>query len=658
MSIDTQIAAPDPEQLLRDISEEEFGRRYSCDRFTATVLSNRYRYTVQHMCSGLLHNAFSVILRDWYDFAATISGPASEDYPLVAVSNSLVLFTGTLGDALRNVVEEWGPDRLRPGDVLLCNDPVRAGNHVNDLMYSRPLFHDGEIVAYVSLRAHMLDMGGVVPAGFSGTKRNIYENGLVLGPMLFYRDDEPVKETWSLIFDNARFGTVMLPDMKTIYQNLLLGERLLRESIDRYGVEAFLGATRYTCDASAEAMRQALRQLPDGVYEGEDHIDCDGVDDSEEFKVRVKVTKLGCRAEVDLSGSSRQARTSINAGFLDAKTGVGLAFKYLLDQHSPFTSATFRNLDIVIPPGTVVSALPPDGPIFLYFDAEEVIVNAILRALRDALGPEAVAGNYGCLNIHNANGVHPDGTPWVTMAQCGGEHGPWGATKVADGDSYNVYFTCNNLDPATEAIEADVPVVVMRKEYAPNTAGPGANRGGAAVMKDTLWLAEAEHHSMPLHLKHASGMGVHGGADGRRGATWVFAPDEQHANPAKIGTGVDVYTQSEPIAGILDPTTHALSDDGEYFYFARVPVWKTPANTTFRYLTNGGGGWGDPLDRDPERVMHDVRDGYVTADVARDQYGVVVIGDPDRDPERLAVDEVATQTQRTKLRQDAAATRQ
>src|ERR1700761_3634803 len=109
MSIETQTAARDPEQLLRDLSEEEFERRYSCDRFTATVLSNRYRYTVQHMCTGLLHNAFSVILRDWYDFAATISGPIDEDYPLVAVSNSLVLFIGTIGDALRNVVEEGGP---------------------------------------------------------------------------------------------------------------------------------------------------------------------------------------------------------------------------------------------------------------------------------------------------------------------------------------------------------------------------------------------------------------------------------------------------------------------------------------------------------------------------------------------------------------------
>ncbi|HXD57338.1 MAG TPA: hydantoinase B/oxoprolinase family protein [Thermoleophilaceae bacterium] len=651
MTVETQTV---PDQLLRDLSEDEFQAGYACDRFTATVLSNRFRYTVRHMCTGLLHNAFSLILRDWYDFAATISGPRSEDYPLVAVSNSLVLFSGTMGDAVRNVVEEYGHDRLRPGDVLLCNDPVRAGNHVNDLMYIRPIFHDGEIVGFVNLRAHMLDMGGIVPAGFSGTKRNIYENGLVIGPMLLYRDDEPVRETWSLIFDNARFGTNMLPDMKTIYQNLLLGERLLRESIDRYGLTAYLGAMRYTCDASAETMRQALERLPDGDYEGEDFIDCDGIDDSEEYKVHVKVVKRGGRAEVDLSGSSRQARTSINAGFLDAKTGVGLAFKYLLDPHSAFTSATCRDIDIVVPPGTIVSALPPDGPIFLYFDTEEVLVNALLRALQDALGGDAVAGNYGCLNIHNANGVHPDGTPWVTMAQCGGEHGPWGATKAGDGDSYNVYFTCNNLDPATEAIEADVPVVLMRKEYAPDTGGPGVHRGGAGVLKDSLWLSDCEHHSMPLHLKYPSGMGVHGGADGRRGATWVFDPGEEGAAAKTIGTEGDVYAEAEPIAGVLDPATHAISDEGEYFYFARVPVWKTRPGTTFRYLTNGGGGWGDPLERDPERVKEDVRDEYVSIAAAERDYGVVVVGDPDRDPEGLSVDHAATSKLREERRKQPA----
>jgi len=156
------------------------------------------------MCSGLLSQAFSIILRDWYDFAATISGSPAQNYPMAAVSNSLVLFLGTMTDAIRNVVEEYGPDQLKPGDVLMCNDPYRVGTHVNDICFIRPVFHQGQLVGFVNLQAHMLDMGGVVPAGFSGTKRNVYENGLVINPMLLYSEDKPVRASYSLIFDNAR----------------------------------------------------------------------------------------------------------------------------------------------------------------------------------------------------------------------------------------------------------------------------------------------------------------------------------------------------------------------------------------------------------------------------------------------------------------------
>jgi N-methylhydantoinase B len=640
-----------PSKLLRDLSEEEFQSIYDCDRFTATVLASRYRYIVQHMCSGLLTNAFSIILRDWYDFAATISGPPSLNYPMSAVSNSLVLFLGTMAEACRNSVEEYGPERLEPGDVLICNDPYRIGTHVNDICFIRPVFHQGKIVSFVNLQAHMLDMGGVVPAGFSGTKKNVYENGLVIPPMRLYRGDEPVASTYSLIFDNARFGALMLPDIKTIYQNLVLGERLILETIDRYGVEAYLGGLRYACDVSAETMRQALERIPDGVYEGEDAIDCDGVDDHEEFTVKVRITKRGGRAEVDLSGSSRQARTSINAGWLDAKTAVGVAFKFLLDPTSPFTSGTYRPIDIVLPPGTFVSALPPEGAIFLYWESSAPLLLAIFRALKDALGENAVGGDYGSLNIHNANGVHPDGTPWVTMAQCGGEHGPWGATKHGDADSYMVFYLANNLDPATEAIESDFPTVVLRKEYATDTGGAGRNRGGAAVMKDTLWLTEAEQYSMPLHCKRPSGIGVYGGRDGATGGAWVFEPEAFHVAAERDLVPVDgeIYRRSTPVAGVLDPETYRPDPRGSYFYFARIPIWRTRPNTVFRYLTNGGGGWGNPLEREPGRVLRDVRDGYVSIEGARRDYGVVVVGDPERDPEGLRVDEAATAALRQAL---------
>lgn len=643
MSAADQIAVVSGARI-RDLSNEEFFARYHCDRLTATVLSNRYRYTVQHVCTGLLQQAFSTILRDWYDFAASISGPRELDYPMPAVSNSLMLFLGTMSEAVRNTVEEFGHQRVQAGDVLIGNDPYRIGTHVNDVCFIRPVMLDGhtEPLCFITVRAHLADMGGTVPAGFSGTKRNIFENGLVLSPRLLYREDRPCMETWHLLFDNTRFPELLTPDIAAIHQCLLLGERLLQETVSRYGAAAFHGAMRYSCDASAETMVAALGELPDGVYEGEDVMDCDAVDGSEEYRVHAKVTVRGSRAEVDFSGSSRQARTSINASWLDSKSGVSIALMFLLAPNASFTSGALRDVDIVLPEGTLISARPPYGVTMLFFETVVVIVNALFRALAGALGERAVGGDFGSASVHSANGVHEDGRAWVSTSQLGGEHGPWAGTIAGDGDSYTVFYPANNMDPPVEVIEADYPVVVLRKEYLGDTAGAGAHRGGAAVVHDTCFESDAEHLSMPLHFRKPSGFGVWNGADGETGGVWLWEQTEDSTARLLPGLDRDAYVGATPVAGTLDPESLMPSRAGEYFSFARVPLWHTSPGAVFRYITNGGGGWGNPLNRDVDAVLRDVRDEYITQQHARDLYGVVIVGDPQRDPEGLRIDDAAT----------------
>jgi N-methylhydantoinase B len=638
---------------IRELDNDEFFERFQCDRLTANVLGSRLRYVVQHMCTGLLQTAFSMIIRDWYDFAASVSGPRSLDYPMPAVSNSLMLFLGTMAEALRNSVEEFGVDRLQPGDVLVANDPYKIGNHPNDVCFIRPIFHGGsEPVAFVSLRAHLQDVGGVVPAGFSGTKRNVYENGLVMSPRLLYRDDEPVLETWNLLFDNARWAELLVSDINSVHGALQLGEKLIVETIDRYGLDAFHGAVRYACDLSYEAMANSIAELPDGVYQGEDLLDGDAVDDTEQYRVKVKVKVSGDRLEVDFSGTSRQARTSVNAGWLDTKTGVSIALMFLLAPTSAFTSGALRNVDIVLPDSTYISAAPPDGAIMLFFESVVTIVSAVFRALSLPLGEGAVGGDFGSLSLHNVSGVDAGGQPWASMAQLGGEHGPWAGTKDADGDSFMVFYPANNIDPATEAIESDIPVVVLRKEYVPDTAGPGLHRGGAAVVHDTLYFSGGEHYSMPLHFRNPSGFGVWGGGTGRAGGVWAWegdgkAPGRNEVTPPALGPGA--YVDAVPVAGVFDPETKEPDGDGEYFSFARVPTWSTDPGAMFRYITNGGGGWGAPLERDIDAVLADVRDEYFSAGAAREVFGVVVEGDPRADPEGLTVDRAASEELRRQM---------
>lgn len=628
---------------ILDLSDDAFRDAYGCDRFTASVLSNRLRYVAKHMSTDLLGTAFSVLLRDWYDFAATISGPAELSYCLPAQSESVTVFIGTMADAVRICADEIGPQELRPGDVFIANDPYRTGTHVNDTLFCRPVFHDGRIVAYASIQAHMFDMGGTVPGGFSTTKRNVYENGLVLGPMLLMRDEQPVRSTWSLIFDNARFGELMLPDMKTIMECLRLGDRLILETIDRYGLDAVHGAMRYACDVEAETMTHGISGMADGDYRGEALIDCDGVDDREEYTVRVTVRVRGDRAEVDFSGSSRQARGSINAGWLDTKSAVAVALKFLFARTSPLTSGAFRAVDIVLPEGTFISAMPPEGAIFMYFDVTSAAIEALLRAFAEPLGQDAVSGDMG-IAVHNANGTSADGTPWLSAVQCGGEHGPWPASAGLDGDNYNSIYVGNGLEPATETIEEESPVVILAKEIATDTGGAGEFRGGAAIRKDSLWLTAAEHHITALHLKRRPSFGLDGGGDGPNGAIWLFEPAQEGELLLDSGDAARVV----PVAGRLDDQGHP-AETGTFHYFGSPPggIWRTTPGVVFRYLTNGAGGCGDPFARDPQRVLRDVRNEYVSVEAAQRLYGVVVTGDVQRDPEGLAIDEAATRRLRS-----------
>jgi N-methylhydantoinase B len=641
-----------PDTLLRDLPEAEFGARYHADRFTASVITSRLKYVVEHMSAAFMREAFSPIIRDWYDFACTVSGPPEQDYPMAVVSNSLTPFLGTMADAVRNAVVEYGSENLKPGDVLICNDPYRGGRHVNDVLFVRPVFEGDRLVAFVNMCAHQLDMGGTVPGGFSATKQNVYENGLVIPPMLMWSGDAPVRSTFSLFFDNTRFGALLLPDFKSIFQQLKLGERLLHENVARYGLDAFLGTLDYAVDTSAERMRVAIAKIPDGDYEGGALIDADGLDASIDYRLKVSVRKRGEDVEIDLSGTSAQARTCINAGVLDAKTTVGVALTMLLDPLTPFTSGTWRNIDLVAPPGSLVTSLPPEGANMMFWEASGALIAAVFESLNPVLGELGIGGDYGSTNTHNGIGVLPDGTPWSSVVQAGGEHGPWGATRHGDGDSYTVLYNLNNLDPATETMEHDAPLVVLRKEHAIDTGGAGTHRGGAAHLKDTLWLTGAQQWLSPFRYKEPSGVGAHGGQAGPNGAMWFIPPEQPDVVPtALVGFGDDEYARSEPVAGLVDPGTKRVEPAGEYHHFGAKPVWTTSANTVLRVLTNGGGGWGDPFDRDPARVLADVRDEYVSIAGAARDYGVVVLGDPATDPEGLQIDENATAALRSTARQ-------
>src|SRR5262245_56705515 len=276
---------PAVDRHLRDLDESEFEARYGCDRFTATVLAHRFRYVVAHMANEFRFHAFSPIIRDAADLCGMMSGPPAMGFPMAAVSETLPLFYGSIPDAVRIALEEYGLDRLVPGDTVVVNDYYRVGTHLNDACCIRPVFHEGELVGAMTIRAHVLDMGGRVAGGWDARKSSSYEDGLRLPPTLLFSAGEPVRSAFALLYDNTRLGRLIVPDLKTEYRALELGERLLLESIEKYGLQAYLGALRYVCDVAAERMQVALGALPDGTYVGEHSIDGDGLPDSPDYFV-------------------------------------------------------------------------------------------------------------------------------------------------------------------------------------------------------------------------------------------------------------------------------------------------------------------------------------------------------------------------------------
>lgn len=635
----TEAAAP---PLLRDLDTAAFAETYACDRFTASILGNRFRYVNAHMATKLRSNAFSLVIRDMDDFCSTISGPPELGWAMPAASLTNPVHWGPVSDAVGLCLEEYGLETLGPGDLIVANDSYRTGKHVNDMSFIRPLFWEGRLIGAVHITAHQLDIGSRIAGGFDIASQTLWEDGLVLPPTLLYSRGVPVRSAFSLISANTRYPDLIVADLEVIRSALDLGETLLMESIRRYGIHAYLGAIRYACDAAAEGMDQAIQALPDGVYRGENRIDGDGLPDSPEYAIVVAITKAGKRLEFDFSGTTEASRTAVNCSWLDVKTGVIMALKMLLDRHSPPNSGAMRNVDIILPPGSMLNPHPPASTMF-YFSMVQAIIRATIDALNPALHENAIAGDSGSTSIHRAHGRTAEGKPWGGPSlESGVANYSWGATRAGDGDAFSLLCWMNFPLSGLEIKELDAPIVVLRVEAAADSGGPGYHRGGAAQYADVHWLHAGHHHQYTSQIRQPA-PGAFGGGPGRAGGDWIFD---------RTNTGIDgngwlpaecdgpLYRRATAVAGMIDPETNGVSADGRYI-FLREEVFAS-AGSIARGITNGGGGWGDAFAREPERVMRDVRDGYVSIAGAARDYGVVVIGDPDRDPEGLAIDRAAT----------------
>jgi len=603
------------------------------DPITNEVLRNSLVSITSNMEYGMQRTAFSLVVRDLRDLACGIFSPPDAGLDLVACAAGVPVLTVVSHFGVRENLLEFGVEALRPGDELVFNDPFRGGNHCPDVTLARPVFDDHGLLAVVATRAHWVDVGGASPGSWpvGGSVRTIMEETtLRLPPMLLYREGVAVKSTHSLILDGTRAPELVLGDMRAQHTANLIGERELLKLVERYGRETVLAAMDYTLSYGEARMRAALRAVPDGVYEAEDFVDDDGVDDGP-FPIRCRMTVKGDSAELDFSGTARQTVGNSSAVWGMSSACAIMSLK-LIDPTLPLNAGMFRPIDLILPAGSMVHALPyhacADGNGTISVRIASLMVRIVNQAL-----PERSSGDfYGTANTSNIGGSADPRTgkppmPWIFFY--GGQSG-FGATATNDGHAFSMMPLANVTDPSVEALEQDLPVVIVQREFTTDSGGPGLNRGGMGTTYRIGLLAEAE-----VSNSDERGRSAPFGVEGAKGSHRAYI--ERSDGLAAALRGATPVNRAS-VSGLY----RVAEGNEERFLTAKFTGLRMRADEVLTKFTPGGGGWGDALARDPEAVARDVRNELVSRRGAEEDYGVVLTGD-------LAVDEQATVAKRQGL---------
>jgi N-methylhydantoinase B len=491
---------------------------------------------------------------------------------------------GAMSAAVRNALAAHPVETLRPGDAILLNDPLLGSGHFPDFFITQPAFHGGRLIGFVVNIVHHTDVGGSRP-GSQGVEGifDYFQEGLRIPPTKVWTEYREQEGVVGIIAANTRTPDKVLGDLRAQRSALRVGELRMIELAERYGPATLAAAMDEIVARSEASVRAAVRAIPDGVYPFEDFLDDYGPG-TDPLRVAVTVTVAGDSITIDYAGSSPQTPSGMNSYINYTRSYAYAAVKCLTDPLGPMNEGALRPVTVVAPEGSFLNPRPPAGggprAIICYRTFE-----AVLGALAPAL-PERVAAAAS----HFAN---PTFGGWdrrrrrrfvaYELVLSG-----TGARATKDGcDGMSWAFNASNIP--VEAQEATQPIVVERFGFIPDSAGAGTFRGGCGIRRDLRLLADEGKLTNLSERQRFAPYGLFGGLPGRLACTVVNpGPDEQVVNGK----------QSRELA------------HGDVISFQQ----------------SGAGGYGDPLARDPARVLDDVLDEYVSIEAAREQYGVVVVG--------------------------------
>jgi N-methylhydantoinase B len=573
-------------------------RRKALDPVTLEVIRNALPAVANEMAADLQRTSYNMMIYEVRDFCTALIDP---DGKLVSQNvGGVSHFVADLGVIITDGMQRYGRKGFKPGDVIITNHQAVAGQHLNNVVIYAPYFYKGELLMFMMVRAHWIDIGGMSTGfGAGPTVADPWLEGLQLDQLKIYEGGKLNDTLYRVLKDNIRFPESSLGDMKSQMAACRLAAKRMDEMFDKYGRATILAAIETIFDETERKCRNVVAQLPDGVYEAESAVDDDGVLKGEPVPIRVKVTIKKGEMTIDLSGCSAERKSGVNSRTL---AGARVAYKALTGPNDPVNEGSFRALNVIIPEGNVMMARYP-APMSSWSIMIPMVVDTIVKALAKPMKDRVPAGHHGLLGGAVVFfGVHPKTKRRFVVQSI--EGGGWGGRPYEDGESATVSVCQGDVrNGSIEGIELKCPVLVEGRALRTDSAGAGKHRGGLGIDMQVKNLVEGRWNFEQTRRTVCPPWGLWGGSDGDPSAYLLRLPGE---NDFKMMVG------------------------------AHIPV---PLHASAIVRTGGGGGWGDPFERDPELVRADVLEELVSRKAAHDKYGVVLHDD-------LSVDQDATRLQR------------
>jgi N-methylhydantoinase B len=569
---------------------------------TLEVIRNALPAVANEMAADLQRTSYNMMIYEVRDFCTALVDPKGQ---LISQNvGGVSHFVADLGVVITDGMKRYGEKGFAPGDVIITNHQAVAGQHLNNIVIYMPYFYRGELLMFAMVRAHWIDVGGTSTGFGAGPQvADPWFEGLQLDQLKIYREGELDDTLFRVIKDNIRFPESSLGDMKSQMAACRLAARRMDELFDKYGRETILAAIARIFDETEQKCRNVVAQLPDGTYEASASIDDDGVRKDEPVPIKVTVTIKGSSMTIDLSGCSPERKAGINSRTL---AGARVAYKALTGPLDPVNEGSFRALDIIIPEGNIMMARFP-APMAGWSAIVPTVVDCIVAALAKAMPDRVPAGHHGLLGGAVVFfGLHPKtGRRFVVQSL---EGGGWGGRPFEDGESGTVSVCQGDVrNGSIEGIELKCPVLVESRALRRDSCGAGKYRGGLGIDMQVRNLVEGHWNFEQTRRVKCPPWGLWGGTPGESGGYLLRLPHEG---------------EFRQLAG------------------ARLPV---PVGASAVVRTGGGGGWGDPCERDPQLVVNDVREELISRESARDLYGVVMRDD-------FTLDAAATAALRVEMR--------